>query len=127
MIHPLNDRLKVKIDKDEFGFDPDKIGYEKGIVVEVPDNLLYLSFHSFAFEHSIGDDSLLKKAQEFYGSLVGKRVFWESLQERGRRMKEVDGEYVYLQMTDVLAYADSLEDEAEIVNEVGASGSYNLQ
>lgn len=126
-IHPTNDRFKVLVSKDEYGFGGETKGTETGIVVEVPDMMIYLSFHSFAFEHSIVDDKLLKKVNDYYKQFLGMRIFWESLQDRGRRFKEGDNEYVFLQMTDLLAYADSADDESYVINQTGKAGSFNLE
>lgn len=127
-LHPVNDRFKVQIDKDEFGFKSgdDNIKAESGIVVEVPDILIYLSFHSFAFERSLDRPEAMEKIQKYYGQFLGKRIFWEALQDRGRMIAEEDGEYVYLQMTDLLAYADDVNEKAQIVDQVGKAGSFNL-
>jgi hypothetical protein len=123
-LHPINDRFKVKITKKRFS--KDVAGAESGIVVEVPDMLIYLSFHSFAFEDSLTNETALKKIQAYYNQFLGKRIYWESLQDRGRMIAEGDDEYVYLQMTDLLAYADDVDDKAEIVSQVGGAGSFNL-
>ena len=125
-IHATNDRFKIKLDGDKYGFKEDAGSSETGIVVEVPKDLIYLSFHSFAFEESIANDEKLKKVYDYYNQFLGKRVFWEPLQASGRRMKEGDDEYVFLQMTDLLAYSDELETDAKIINELGSAGSYNL-
>lgn len=124
MLHPINDRLKIKVDKDK-GFLNETKGTETGIVVEVPDVLMYLSFHSFAFEHSFGAKEDLQNYQKYYNKLIGKRVFWEELQDRGRRIKDGDEEFIFLQMTDVLAYSDP-DSEAYVVNQTGSAGSFNL-
>lgn len=126
-LHPVNDRFKVKVDKDEYGFsNGENISTETGVVVEVPDMLIYLSFHSFAFEDSFSNDNSLKKIQKYYNQFMGKRIYWEKLQDRGRMIKEADGDYVYLQMTDLLAYADSVDEEASNVDQTGSAGSFNL-
>lgn len=124
-IHPVNDRLKIKIDPPS-PYGDQKPGHENGVVVEVPDVLLYLSFHSFAFEDSFVDNQRLEKVQEYYSQFKGKRVFWEALQDRGRKISDETGEYIYLQMTDVLAYADDVNDKATVVEQTGSAGSFNL-
>ena len=126
-IHPLNDRLKIKVDADEFDLNDKKSLIETGIVVEIPDNMLYLSFHNFGFEDSIANENKLEKILTFYNQMLGKRVYWEKLQDSGRHIKEEDGEYIYLQMTDVLAYADKTDEKAEVVNSLSSSGSFNLE
>jgi hypothetical protein len=125
-LHPVNDRLKVEVATNEFGFNEESGGTETGIVVEVPDMLIYLSFHSFAFENSIMNESNLKKIQSYYNQFLGKRIYWEMLQDRGRKIKEGEKEFVYLQMTDLLAYSDDTEDNAQVINQVGSAGSFNL-
>lgn len=125
-LHPVNDRFKVKIDKDEYGFGDENTGAESGIVVEVPDMLVYLSFHSFAFESSFAALKDLETYQKYYNQFLGKRIYWETLQDRGRMISEEGGDYVYLQMTDLLAYSDNTEDDAKTVNQIGSRGSFNL-
>lgn len=126
-IHPFNDRLKVRVDTDEFDLGDERALAETGIVVEVPENILYLSFHSFAFENSIADKDKLKTTLDFYREMLGNRIYWEKLQDSGRHIKEKDGEFIYLQMTDVLAYADNTDEKAEVVNSLSNSGSFNLE
>lgn len=125
-LKPVNDRFKVKITKDEYGFGGDNPSSESGIVVDVPDILIYLSFHSFAFERSFGDTDTLQKVQEYYNQFLNKRIWWEKLQDRGRMIAEEDGDYVYLQMTDLLAYSDDVNDTASVVDQTGTAGSFNL-
>lgn len=125
-VHPVNDRFKVRITKDEFGFGGENIGAETGVVVEVPDIIVYLSFHSFAFEDSLTSEGTMKRIQKYYNQFLGKRIFWEKLQDRGRILTEEDGDYVYLQMTDLLAYADNVDDIADNVDQTGKAGSFNL-
>lgn len=123
-LHPVNDRFKVK--KDPAGpFGNAEAGAETGVVVEVPDVLIYLSFHSFAFEDSLTSEKL-KEIQEYYNKFLNKRIYWESLQDRGRTLKEGEDSYVYLQMTDLLAYADNVDEDASVVNQTGQAGSFNL-
>lgn len=125
MVHALNDRVKIKLDKDEYGFNPEKSSSETGVVVEVPGKLIYLSFHSFAFENII-NWWRLRKVRKYYAQFLGKRVWWEPLQASGRRMQEGEEEFVFLQMTDLLAYSDDVDSDARIINEIGSAGSYNL-
>ena len=125
-LHPVNDRFKVKVIKDEYGFGGENNSAESGIVVEVPDVLIYLSFHSFAFEASITSPDRMKEIQEYYNGFLNKKIFWEALQDRGRMIEEDGEQYVYLQMTDLLAYADNVGDEATNVDQVGKAGSFNL-
>lgn len=123
---PVNDKVKVKIMVNEFGFGEEEIGAECGIVVEVPDELIYFGFHSFAFESSLASKSQLDKVLSFYQKLKGKLVYWESLQDRGRRFKEGKDEFVLLNMSDIIAYSDDVNNKATIVKQVGSAGSFNL-
>jgi hypothetical protein len=124
-LHPTNDRFKVKVDnKDEYNFGLDETqSVENGVVVEVPDVMIYLSFHSFAFERSFAGEKL-KEIHEYYKSFLGKRIYWETFQDKGRRIKEGDDEFVFLQMTDLLAYSDP-EDTAETVKDT-RNGSFSI-
>jgi hypothetical protein len=124
---PVNDSLKVLVKGDDYGYgNGDSGGVETGVVVQVPDMMIYLAFHSFAFEQSIANDEILGKVQQYYNQFLNKKIYWESLNDRGRKIKEGDKIYVYLKMTDIIAYSDDLEDEAYVVDQVGKSGSFNL-
>lgn len=126
MLRPYADKIKIKVQTDQFGFGDGSTRKESGIVVEVPEEFIYLGFHSFAFENSIADDEKLKKIKDFYGKLKGKKVIWESLKDSGRHFKEGEDEFVILNVTDVIAYTDNIEDEISVVDTVGQAGSYNL-
>lgn len=122
---PVNDKLKIEVSANEYGFGDAKAGVEKGIVVEVPKDMLYLGFHSFAFDTSLSSIEL-KEIQKYYNKFKGKLVFWESLQDRGRRFKEDGKEYVFLNMTDIIAYSDDPNINVEVVDQTGSAGSFNL-
>lgn len=121
--HPVNDRFKVKVETDPYELS-EQNDTEYGIVVEVPDELIYLSFHSFAFEESFASEKL-ERIRDYYNKFLGKKVWWEKFQDKGRRLKEKDGEFVYLQMTDLLCYSDDPEDEATLVTDT-RNGSFAI-
>lgn len=122
-VHPVNDRFKVLVDKPEIDFGgDDRKGFETGVVVEVPDMTIYLSFHSFGFEDSLAEPKKLTPIVEFYRAFLNKRVYWEAYQDRGRRIKDGDDEYIFLQMTDVLAYSDEVDEKAEVVTDSREGG-----
>lgn len=125
-MHPVNDKIKVAVSSNEYGFGDAKAGVEKGIVVEIPEKLLYLGFHSFAFDNSIADKDISQTVMDYYKQFKGKLIFWESLQDRGRRFKEDGKEYVFLNMTDIIAYSDDPDINVEVVDQTGAAGSFNL-
>lgn len=112
--HPVNDQVKVLVDSDEFGFGGVKKGVESGVVVEVPEKLIYLGFHSFAFENSFDNNEALAQTQIYYNQFLNKRIFWESFQDRGRRFVEGKKEFVYIKMTDILFYADNVDDDIQL-------------
>lgn len=123
---PLGDKIKVAVSSNEFGFGDKSIGVEQGIVVEIPDKLIYIGFHSFAFDNSLANDKILDDILEYYKTLKGKRIWWESLQDRGRRFKVNDEEFVFLNMTDIIAYSDDPDINVEVVDQTGSAGSFNL-
>lgn len=126
-MHPINDVMKVEITEDGYNFGLQKKGVENGIVVELPDTLPYFGFHSFAFENSLRpmadhEANELRHLLDFYGKrLMGKRVYWTALAERGMILKEGSKGYVFLKFTDIIAYSDP-EIEAQNVHKDGAGG-----
>jgi len=126
MLRPFSDKIKVLVESDMFGFGNGKTRTEYGVVVEVPDEFIYLGFHSFAFENSIADDEKLKKIHEFYSQLKGKKVIWEALKDSGRHFIEDEKEYVLVNVTDIIAYTDKVEDVVSTVDQTGGAGSFNL-
>lgn len=123
---PFNDKVKVKIKK-AGPFGNEAAGAESGTVVEVPDSMIYFGFHSFLADTSLANEVVLTDIINFYKKLEGKVVFWESLQDRGRRFKENDEEFVLLNMSDIIAYTDDENHNITTVDQTGASGSFNLQ
>lgn len=124
-MHPTNDKIKVSI-PEEGWFSDENGGRESGIVVEVPDEMIYFGFHSFLADNSLANTEILSKTLKFYQSLKGKRIFWEQLQDRGRRFKENGEEFVILNMSDVIGWTDDLKAEITIVDQAGSAGSFNL-
>lgn len=122
MLHVVNDKIKVRVSKDGFGFEGNNSGYEHGVVVEVPDEMIYVGFHSFSFEQSIANQEVLNKVVSFYKKFLGKIVYWEALQDRGRRFQEGDEEIVVLNMTDVIAYDDEDKAAGYLIDDVRAGG-----
>jgi co-chaperonin GroES (HSP10) len=124
MLKPINDKIKVLVDKDEYNYGGNSSGKEGGTVVEVPskEEFLYFAFHSFAWEVSLANSEVLDKIYSLYEKLVGKYIIWESLQDRGRRFQEDDSEYVFLNMTDVLAYEPKGKSKAYSVEDTRSGG-----
>jgi hypothetical protein len=122
-LHVWNDSLKVKLDNaDRYGFGDTKKGYETGIVVELPEKLLWFGMHSFMFEKSFMAHDDLEDLLDEYKKLLGKRIVWEALQDRGRVYKEGDDLYCNLKMADVLGYTDETDVIIEFVAQPGFTG-----
>lgn len=124
-MHPVNDKLKVEILSDG-PFSSEERGVEKGIVVELPAFTYSIGYHSFAFESSYGNAETNGDVLKQFQKLKDKLVFWESLQDRGRRFKEGDKEYAFINMTDIIAYSDNKDINVQTVDQVGSAGSFNL-
>lgn len=125
-LHPVNDQLKIKIDpKSRFAGGDEVKGAETGVVVEIPKSMLYVGMHSMALESSFMSPKLTQ-VLDLFSELIGKRVYWEMLQDRGRRIKEGDDEYVFLKMTDIVAFADDVNEDAYVVDTTGKGGSFNV-
>lgn len=127
-IHPIADNVKVKLDRQNpHGFKveggKDNESRESGLLVEMPDNMFWLGYHSFAFENSFGNSPGLTTIHDYYNRLMGKRVYWESFQDSGRRIKEGEDEYVLLKITDIIAYSDP-EVRAKTVTDIRRAGSF---
>jgi hypothetical protein len=114
-LHPVEDVIKVRLEKtDEYGLGVKKEGVETGIVTEVPDALHYFGLHSFMFENSFMAEEKLSKLLAYFQGFIGKRVWWQEYQDRGRRTTEADGEsYVYLKMSDIMIVADNPDERAD--------------
>jgi len=126
-LHPLIDKCLVRVADSGFMGASNATGRESGILEEIPtaEHMLYFGFHSFAFDSSLADESGLKKVHDFYTELIGKVVYWEALQDKGRRFESDGKEYVLLNLTDIIAYDDANEATAKMVDDV-RSGSFRV-
>lgn len=104
-MHCLNDICKVEVSADEYGFGGDQGKTESGILVELPLNPPYFGYHSFAFEASYNNAENQVIMDEYYGKLLGKRVYWTGLSERGMVFKEGEKTYAFIKLTDLIAYS----------------------
>ena len=128
MIHALADNVKIKLDKSNpHGFkasgEATNESQESGILVELPDITNWIGMHSFAFERSFLAKIDISDLLEEYKKLIGKRVYYESFQDSGRRIKEGDDEFVFLKLTDIIAYSDA-DVKAKTVSDVRRAGSF---
>lgn len=125
-LHPLNDLCKIKLDTDKFGFGgKSKTTAESGILVALPEAMPYFGFWSFAFDNSLANTEVTSALKEHYSQLIGQRVYWTALSEKGNIIEEADGtRYAYIKLTSLIAVGDA-DSQARNVHSDGA-GSFNV-
>lgn len=123
----LNDLAKIRLDVDEFGFGTTgKTTAESGILEELPDELFYYGFWSFAFENSWMDEKGLKKIYDYWKNKIGQRVFWTALSERGNIIEMDDKTtYAFVKLTSLIA-EDNPDSTAHNLHADGA-GSFGME
>lgn len=122
----LNDLAKIRLDNDDYGFgSAGKTTSESGILVELPDQLHYFGFWSFAFENSFMARKELDDLLSYWKSKVGKRVFWTALSERGNIIEKDGEKFAFVKLTSLIA-EDDPESTAHNVHSDGA-GSFGLE
>lgn len=120
MAFPINDLAKILLDdQDDYGFGEQKDSAESGILVELPETLNYFGFWSFAFENSFMAKDTLDKLLKHYKSLVGKRVYWTALSEKGNILSDDKKRYAFVKLTSLIA-ADEPESKAYNIHSDGA-------
>lgn len=124
-MHPLNDLAKIEVDSDLFGFGgEERKGSEGGILRELPDELLYFGFQSFAFENSLVNKKALEYLYNYYKKLIGKWVSWTEYAERGSVRKEGNKTFAYVKLTALIAASDDENGEDYSVT-LDNGGSWN--
>ncbi len=115
-LRPLNDLCRIKLD--DRGTFSAKTGdtANDGILVDLPDELLYYGFWSFAFEDSFMAKEKLGELMMYWREHIGKRVYWTALSERGNILREKDGDFAYVKLTSLIAFSDA-DDHAENVTD----------
>ncbi len=101
-LQPVGDLCKVELD-DEGPFGNATKGAENGILIELPEKLMFLGFHSFAWEESFGNWDKLAEYHQHYAALIGRRVFWTSMAERGSVLEQDGKKYAFIKLTDIIA------------------------
>lgn len=125
-LHPVGDQLKIKLDKSIMNLGPSKPGKETGIVTEVPEVIHYFGMHSSMMESSFMSPDL-PVLLDYFKDLIGKRVVWESLQDRGRHFSDGDDTFVLLKMSDVIGFTDDPDEVVDASDDDRASsGSFAL-
>lgn len=115
-LKPLNDVALVQVERNEYKLNgmelaggDSKQNIESGIVLELPQKLLYLGFHAFAFESSLADVARLTEVANVYKELIGKRVYWTALSDRGSVLTDNDDTYALIKLTDFIAVSEANE------------------
>lgn len=113
---PLNDVALIEIEKNQFNIGglelvsgEGKISVGHGILIKIPDFVPYLGFHAFAFDTSLGNMDLYENVLEEYKKLVGKRVYWSALSERGMVFSKDDKTYALIKLTDLVGFSEADE------------------
>lgn len=119
---PLGDQIKVELGTaDEYGFGNDKKKFENGIAIELPDKLMYFGYHSFAYEASLGNTELLEEIYDYYKDLIGKRVYWTELADRGLVYTLAGKTFAMIKLTDLIGYSEpSIEAASLAGNNAGS-------
>lgn len=110
MLKPINDVALIEVEINPYKVgglnlvsSEQKEGIKEGVVVSIPDELPYVASNSWSFENSFANTEALKKTHTYYSSLIGKKVYWEELSERGCEIKSGGKDYVLLKFTKILA------------------------
>lgn len=113
MLKSVNDLAKIQIEVDEYGFGggvKDKAA--SGILVALPDKFNYFGFWSFAFEDSFMADEELDRLHKYYKGLVGYRVYWTALAEKGNILEQDGKSYAFVKLTSLIAADEDVENIA---------------
>lgn len=122
---PLGDQIKVELETDKFSFGGgQKKGFESGIAIELPAKLIYFGFHSFAFESSLGNEETLKQLYYYYEGLIGKRVYWTEMADRGLVYTLDDKTFAMIKLTDLVGFSDPQVEAQSLAG--NNSGSFNV-
>lgn len=126
MLKPMNDLAKIQIEVDEYGFggkEGDKAA--SGILIALPDRFNYFGFWSFAFEDSFMSEDKLDKLYKYYKGLIGYRVYWTALAEKGNILKQDGKSYAFVKLTSLISVDDDVENIAENVLDNGG-GAFSV-
>lgn len=124
MLQPVNDLAKIQLDIDEYGFGESKTTAESGILVELPSKFNFFGFWSFAFEDSFMAEDKLKKIYDHYKKMIGQRVYWTAMAERGNIIQTSDSKkFAFVKLTSLIAADDDKDSKAFNVHSDGA-GSF---
>lgn len=113
-IIPINDMLLVEIGgtKKIGGLEhmvqsQQNEGYDSGIVISVSEFMTYFGFQTYAFDSSMMNSEVLETVRNKYAELVGKKVYWPKMSERGMTFKEDGHEYALLKMSSLIGVEET--------------------
>lgn len=122
-LQPLGDVAMIELEVDEFGFGGDEDrGVDNGILAALPDKFNYFGFFSFSFEDSFMAHDELKELHTYYTGLIGKRVFWPSLSEKGMVFRDGEKRYAMIKLTSLIGHCEPDDEVRNVYNE--KSGAY---
>jgi hypothetical protein len=112
-MHPLNDVALIEIEMNQYKLNGIKLaggdtkqGTETGILLELPKEIPYVGFHAFAFENSLANVEVLKVLADYYKKLIGKRVYWTAMSDRGTVLSKDDTTYALIKLTDLIGWSE---------------------
>lgn len=122
-MQPVNDLCKIQLETDEYGLGGNsKDTAESGILIELPDEFDYFGFWSFAFENSFMAKEDLKVIYKRYQRLIGKRVYWTALAEKGNIIQDSEGNrFAFVKLTSLIA-SDDKDSKAFNIHGDGSGG-----
>lgn len=126
MLKAVNDLAKIQIEVDEFGFGggtKDKAA--SGILVALPDKFNYFGFWSFAFEDSFMSEEKLEKIYHYYKGLLGCRVYWTALAEKGNILEQDGKSFAFVKFSSLIAMDEDVENIATNVLD-SAGGAFSV-
>lgn len=112
MLKPLNDLLLIEIAPDRWASSKAAEGYESGTVISLGD-FPYFGSNSWMFEKSLVNEEVLGPIRDYYGKLIGKRVYWEGYADRGVNIKKDGKEYVLMKGSKLIAWEDNKKERIE--------------
>lgn len=123
-LKPLGDVAMIELSTDEYNFGgTDDNGVDNGILVELPNEFNYFGFFSFSFEESFMAHDKLADLHKYYTSLIGKRVFWPSLSEKGMIFRDGEKRYAMIKLTGLIGCAEPDDEVYNVYNE--KTGGYS--
>jgi hypothetical protein len=126
MLRPVNDLAKIEVETDKFGFGGgtrDKA--VSGILRELPNKFVYFGMWSFAFEESFMAKDKLEEIYKHYQEMIGQRVYWTALSEKGNMLEQDGKTYCFVKLTSLIASDEEVDNIATGILDDHA-GAYSI-